>query len=78
MDKWWLLCARTEIFNYMDDEHEPFEGRPLQTLTADGQLVAYQHDGFWQCMDTLRDVRYLEDLWSNHQAPWSDTRSNDT
>jgi glucose-1-phosphate cytidylyltransferase len=60
-----------EVFNYLDDEHEPIEGRPLKRLAADGQLSAFQHEGFWQCMDTLRDVRYLEYLWNNNQAPWN-------
>jgi glucose-1-phosphate cytidylyltransferase len=42
----------------------------MERLAADGQLVAYRHEGFWQCMDTLRDVRLLETLWAEGNAPW--------
>jgi glucose-1-phosphate cytidylyltransferase len=42
----------------------------LERLAQDGQLSAYRHDGFWQCMDTLRDKRYLESLWQGGDAPW--------
>jgi len=47
-----------------------FERGPLERLAKDGQLVAYRHDDFWQCMDTLRDVRLLESLWDSGKAPW--------
>jgi glucose-1-phosphate cytidylyltransferase len=46
------------------------EREPLEQLTADGQLVMYQHDGFWQCADTVRDVDNLRALWDSGQAPW--------
>jgi glucose-1-phosphate cytidylyltransferase len=47
-----------------------FEHEPLERLAAAGELAAYRHDGFWQCMDTLRDVRFLEGLWERGDAPW--------
>jgi len=47
-----------------------WEGRPLESLAQDKQLSAFQHDGFWQPMDTLREKRLLEDLWASGQAPW--------
>jgi len=47
-----------------------WEREPMEQLAADGQLVAYRHDSFWQCMDTLRDVRLLEEMWQGGQAPW--------
>jgi len=47
-----------------------WEHAPMETLAADGQLVAYRHEEFWQCMDTLRDLRYLESLWDAGRAPW--------
>jgi glucose-1-phosphate cytidylyltransferase len=47
-----------------------WEHAPMEALAADGQLFAYRHEGFWQCMDTLRDLRYLESLWDRGQAPW--------
>jgi len=46
------------------------EGEVLEHLTDEGQLVAYRHDSFWQCMDTLRDVRYLRGLWESGNPPW--------
>lgn len=47
-----------------------WEHGPMEELAADGQLCAFKHEGFWQCMDTLRDVRYLESLWHSGQPPW--------
>lgn len=47
-----------------------WEREPLETLSNTGQLAAYRHNGFWQCMDTMRDVRLLEGLWSTNNAPW--------
>ncbi len=46
------------------------EGEPLEALARDGQLMMYRHEGFWQCMDTARDLRLLEQLWNSGQAPW--------
>ncbi|HEY3885174.1 MAG TPA: glucose-1-phosphate cytidylyltransferase [Vicinamibacterales bacterium] len=47
-----------------------WEHAPMEQLAADGQLFAYRHEEFWQCMDTLRDLRYLESLWDAGRAPW--------
>jgi glucose-1-phosphate cytidylyltransferase len=47
-----------------------WEGEPLTRLAAEGQLMAYKHDGFWQPMDTLREKTYLEELWDSDRAPW--------
>jgi glucose-1-phosphate cytidylyltransferase len=47
-----------------------WEHAPLEALAAGGQLYAYRHEGFWQCMDTLRDLRYLQSLWDSGAAPW--------
>jgi glucose-1-phosphate cytidylyltransferase len=49
---------------------EPWEQGPLRRLTADRQIAAWRHDGFWQCMDTLRDRELLEEHWAGGQAPW--------
>ena len=46
------------------------EREPLQQLARDGQLMAYQHEGFWFCMDTPRDYQQLADMWASHRAPW--------
>jgi glucose-1-phosphate cytidylyltransferase len=58
------------VIDYIDDDRTMFEKEPLERLAKDGQLMAYKHDGFWQCMDTLRDRVYLEKLWSEDAAPW--------
>jgi glucose-1-phosphate cytidylyltransferase len=47
-----------------------WEHAPMERLAAEGQVYAYRHEGFWQCMDTLRDLRYLESLWQNENPPW--------
>jgi glucose-1-phosphate cytidylyltransferase len=47
-----------------------WEHAPMEALASDGQLVAFRHEQFWQCMDTLRDLRYLESLWDAGRAPW--------
>lgn len=59
-----------EIFNYLSGDKTVLEAEPLSTLATDGQLMAYRHDGFWQCMDTLRDKNTLNQLWSSNKAPW--------
>jgi glucose-1-phosphate cytidylyltransferase len=59
-----------EVLDYIDDDSMAFEHEPLNRLTADGELMAYSHEGFWQPMDTLRDRRYLEELWNGGNAPW--------
>jgi len=58
------------VIDYIDNDSKIWEREPMERLAADGQLMAYQHDGFWQCMDTLRDVRLLESLWQEDKAPW--------
>lgn len=58
------------VFNYLEGDEVAFEHQPLERLAKDGQLAAYHHDGFWQCMDTLRDVRTLNALWESKNAPW--------
>ena len=58
------------VLDYIKGDNTIFERDPLERLAQDGQLVAYRHDDFWQCMDTLRDVRLLESLWERGDAPW--------
>ena len=61
-----------KVFDYVDIGHDTmFEQSPLETLAKEGQLMAFKHDGFWQCMDTLRDKNYLNELWESKDAPWS-------
>lgn len=58
------------IFDYIEGDDILFEREPLEGLARDGQLMAYRHDSFWQCMDTLRDRVLLEELWQSGNAPW--------
>ncbi len=58
------------IFDYIEGDHTQFEKEPLENLARDGQLMAFKHEGFWQCMDTLRDKVRLEKLWESGHAPW--------
>lgn len=64
------MVLQPEIFNYIDGDTTVFEKEPLERLAEEGQLVAYKHRGFWQCMDTQRDKKKLEELWESGQAPW--------
>ena len=65
-----FLVLEPEIFNYLEGDHSSLEADALERLAADQQLAAYRHEGFWQCMDTLRDKRLLESLWQERRAPW--------
>ena len=59
------------IFSYLnDDESSVLEKEPLENLATNGELMLYTHNGFWQCMDTVRDMTLLNNLWKNNQAPW--------
>ena len=58
------------VFDYLEDDATTLEREPLERLASDGQLMAFQHPGFWQPMDTLRDKQLLESLWTNGSAPW--------
>jgi len=58
------------IFDYIEGDMTQWEREPLERLAADGQLMAYRHASFWQCMDTLRDKRLLQDIWDSGDAPW--------
>jgi glucose-1-phosphate cytidylyltransferase len=58
------------VLDLIPDDRTLWERGPLERLATDGQLMAYRHDGFWQPMDTLRDVSYLERLWTSGEAPW--------
>jgi glucose-1-phosphate cytidylyltransferase len=58
------------VIDYIDGDDTVWEQEPLQRLAREGQLSAYRHCGFWQPMDTLRDRKLLEDLWSSNDAPW--------
>jgi glucose-1-phosphate cytidylyltransferase len=65
-----FLVFEPEVFEYLEGDHTSLEAHALERLAEDRQLVAYKHDGFWQCMDTLRDKRLLESLWREGRAYW--------
>ena len=58
------------VGDYIDSDDVMFEHAPMQRLAAAGQLMAYQHESFWQCMDTLREKHLLQTLWDSGAAPW--------
>lgn len=58
------------VLDYIDGDDTQWERRPLEQLAKVGQLMAYKHTSFWQCVDTLRDKRLLEELWESGEAPW--------
>jgi glucose-1-phosphate cytidylyltransferase len=64
------MVFQPEVFNYLTDDNCILEQEPMQKLASDGQLMSYQHEGFWQCMDTKREKNILEELWDTGKAPW--------
>lgn len=65
-----FFVLEPKVFDYIDGDDTHWEKEPLERLARDGELMAYRHTDFWQCMDTLREKRYLEGLWSSNNAPW--------
>jgi glucose-1-phosphate cytidylyltransferase len=65
-----FLVFEPGVFSYLQDDDTSLEADALEHLAADGELMAYQHEGFWQCMDTLRDLRLLRTLWEAGKSPW--------
>jgi glucose-1-phosphate cytidylyltransferase len=65
-----FFVLEPRIFDYIDGDDTQWEKAPLERLAQDGQLMAYKHSSFWQCMDTLRDKRRLDSLWQSGNAPW--------
>lgn len=65
-----FMVLNPEIFEYIEGDSTVFEKAPLETVAKMGQLMAYKHGGFWQCMDTQRDKQHLEELWESGDAPW--------
>ncbi len=65
-----FMVVEPEIFNYISDKDVYFEREPMDRIVEEGQMAAYRHDGFWQCMDTKREMEKLEKLWQKGNAPW--------
>lgn len=64
------MVFNPEIFNYIDGDETVLEKEPMERLASEGQLMSYPHDGFWQCMDNLREMEILEKLLQSGNAPW--------
>lgn len=64
------MVLEPKIFDYIKDDRTVFEKEPLETVAKQGQLMAYKHNGFWQCMDTQRDKFNLEKQWNEGKALW--------
>ena len=65
-----FMVLDRKVIDYIDGDETTFEREPIENLAKDGQLNAYKHSGFWQCMDTLRDKEKLQKLWDTGSAPW--------
>lgn len=65
-----FFVCESKVLDYIAGDATVFEKEPLENLAKDQQLVTYKHDGFWQCMDTVRDKNYLNELWESGNTPW--------
>jgi glucose-1-phosphate cytidylyltransferase len=59
-----------KVLDYISDDSMPWEKEPLEKIAEEGELKAFRHKGYWQCMDTLRDKMTLDNLWKQNKAPW--------
>ena len=64
------MVVEPEIFDYIDGDMISFEKEPLENVATAGLLGAYKHNGFWHCMDTIRDKEKLDEMWAMGNAPW--------
>ena len=65
-----FMVCNPGIFEYLENDQTVLEQEPMRRLAADGQLMSFYHNGFWQCMDTKREKDRLEELWESGKAPW--------
>lgn len=74
IDSGWInagfMVLEPKVLDYIKDDTVMFEREPMEQLAREGQLMCRKHNGFWQCMDTLRDKERLEKLWNDCTAPW--------
>ena len=64
-----MICS-PEVIDYIKGDDTAFEKEPMEKMAAAGEAACYRYDGFWQCMDTMRDKNKLEELWECGKAPW--------
>ena len=69
-----FFVLEPQVFDYINGDDMAWEQEPMRGMARDGQLMAYKHSSFWQCMDTLRDKKLLEKLWQDGNAPWKTWR----
>ena len=65
-----FMVIDPKVIDYISGDSTVFEQGPLEQLSSEGQLMAFKHSGFWQCMDTLRDKQKLEEIWDSSNVPW--------
>ena len=74
IDQGWInggfFVVNKKFLNYIKGDHTILEKEPLESVCNDNELMSFKHEGFWQCMDTLRDKKSLEKLWNEEKAPW--------
>lgn len=64
------MVLEPSVFDYLENDDTVFEGSPLESLAGEGELMSYRHEGFWQCMDSMREKIMLEKMWQKGNAPW--------
>ena len=64
------FVLNSKVIDYVDGDETIWERIPIERLAQDGQLMGFRHNGFWSCMDTLKEKNILEDLWNSGKAPW--------
>lgn len=72
-----FFVLEPEIFDFIEGDETQWELEPMERLAQEGQLKAWKHEGFWQCMDTLKEKHFLESLWDSDNAPWKSWESGD-
>jgi glucose-1-phosphate cytidylyltransferase len=81
LDEGWInggfFVMEPQFLDYISSEEQKLEEEPLERVASAGQLMAYRHESFWQCMDSLRDKQYLEKLWESGDAPWKSWEQHD-
>jgi len=64
------MVCEPGFVDFIEGDQTVLEKQPLEKMASLGELMAYKHNGYWQCMDTLREKNVLEDLWARGEAPW--------
>ena len=73
-----FFVLEPEVFDYIEGDNTQWEKEPMENLANAGQLMAYRHYGYWQCMDTLKEKLLLEERWRTGKAPWKTWKDGQT